>query len=95
MTKLTGTECESSTFNPALNDLISLYPIPVSGMLRIDASDVLIYRISVIDVIGRSLFSLDQLNPTSIDMSELDMGLYYVMIETNLGWNLQRVVVGR
>lgn len=95
VTKLTGTECESSTFNPALNDLITLYPIPVSGLLRIDASDVIIHRISVLDVIGRSLFTVDQLNPTAIDMSDLDMGLYYVMIETNLGWNLQRVVVGR
>jgi hypothetical protein len=95
ITKLTGTECESSTFNPALNDMISLYPIPVSGVLRIDASDVNIHRISVMDVIGRKVFNVDQLNPTSIDMSDLDMGLYYVMIETNLGWNLRRVVVGR
>jgi hypothetical protein len=95
VTKLTGTECESSTFNPGLSELINLYPIPVSGMLQIDARDVIIHRITILDVIGRTMFQLDQINPNSIDMQTLDMGLYYVMLETNLGWNLQRIVVGR
>ncbi len=95
VTKLTGTECESSIFNPALSDLITLYPIPVSGRLQIDAGEVIIHRISVLDILGRTMFQVDQVNPNEIDMKDLDMGLYYVMLETNLGWNLQRIVVGR
>lgn len=95
VTKLTGTECESSTYNPALSDLIYLYPMPVSGVLRIDAPDVTIHHVRVMDIIGRTMFQLDQLDPTEIDMGDLDMGLYYLMFETNRGWNLQRVLVGK
>ncbi len=95
VTKQTGTECATSVFNPSLSDLISLYPIPVTGMLHIEARDVTIEHVRIMDLLGRMVFSLDQVDPVEIDMGDLEMGLYYVMFETNLGWNLQRVVVGR
>jgi hypothetical protein len=95
VTKLTGMDCESSTFNPELNKRISLYPIPVSAMLHIEARDIVIQRIVVADVIGRSVLMQDDIAPVALDMRTLESGLYYVLFETNLGWTVQRVVVGR
>jgi hypothetical protein len=95
VTQLTGTECESSTFNPALNDLIRIYPNPVSGRLKIEVTDVTIHAVQITDVMGRKLMQLNTLNPTEIDMSVFDSGLYYILFETPLGWSVQHLVVSK
>jgi hypothetical protein len=95
ITKLTGTECESATYNPEINALITLYPVPVSGILEIEARDVTIHRIEIFDLLGRGIIHLDQTDPVRIDLGGLDSGLYYVMIHTDRGWGLQRIIVGK
>ncbi len=96
VTKLTGGDCGTYTFNPALDRLIRLYPVPVSEILRIETHDnVVIHRVRVFDVIGRTVLHMEELNPSTINLGSLETGMYYVMLETNFGWNLQRIAVSR
>jgi hypothetical protein len=37
----------------------------------------------------------DQINPTEIDLQGMDRGLYYIVLETNRGQSLKKVVIGK
>jgi hypothetical protein len=95
VTKLTGTDCISSASDPDLDALINVYPNPTSGTLFISSKNITVQQVRIIDLIGRTIMQTDQINPTEIDLQGMDRGLYYIVLETNRGQSLKKVVIGK
>ena len=72
-----------------LNDAFEIYPMPVQGVLNIVSSQV-ISRINLLDILGRELYCKElDTNGFNIDISTIDNGIYYILIEFESG---QRVI---
>lgn len=66
---------------------VNLYPNPTSGSLYIAADGV--REVSIIDINGRTVMSA---NSTTIDMSSLTNGIYFVRVITDNGIATKKVV---
>jgi hypothetical protein len=95
VTRLTGTDCISSASDLDLDALIYVYPNPTSGTLFISSKNITVQQVRIIDLIGRTIMQTDQINPTEIDLQGMDRGLYYIVLETNRGQSLKKVVIGK
>lgn len=87
ITELPGDDpaCITATSDQLLMD-IKLFPNPVNDILQIQ-SEQIIYSIEIIDVQGQTLIndvSFDN-ESSSLDMSDLLPGIYFVHIKTNEG----------
>lgn len=67
---------------------VELYPNPVANVLNIQAEGV--QEVSVIDVNGRTIMT--EKNVSTINMSNLANGVYYVRVITNNGVATQKIV---
>ena len=86
---------------PATSELnaISISPNPTTGKLRIDNYDLRIYDlriydlrikdIQIFDISGVQLFSTQQ---TTLDVSHLPAGIYFVQIKTEKGIVTKKIV---
>jgi hypothetical protein len=70
------------------NVAVRLFPNPTSNILNIAAEGV--KEVSVMDINGRTVMT--EQNATSIDMSELANGVYFVRVITNEGIATQKIV---
>jgi hypothetical protein len=70
-------------------EAISIYPNPTTRELRIENGNTEIQQISVFDSAGIHLFNTQQ---TTIDVSHLPAGIYFVQITTEKGIVTKRVV---
>lgn len=61
-----------------------VYPNPVSNELYIDASNVTIEKVAIYNLLGQ-LVKTSQGSKTTIDVSELSSGSYFVKVHTNQG----------
>lgn len=96
ITKVTGTQCASATFSPLPDDLISVYPIPTSGLLYVESQQIQIVQLHIIDPVGRTVFSSKyDASAGVIDIRLLDAGMYYCIVETSAGKYVRRIVVSR
>jgi hypothetical protein len=95
VTKQSGTDCVSSVYNPELDALINVYPIPTSGTLHIATTALTIHRVKIVDIIGRTVHQIDETNPTEVDVRAMESGLYYMILETDRGQSLKKVVIGK
>ena len=80
----------------AEEDGINIYPNPVTNELVVQSSKFKVESVAVFDVVGRKCFSLP-LNPlkgtsASIDVSELNPGIYFVMVKSEKGFVVRRFV---
>ena len=66
---------------------VTLYPNPTSGSLYIAADNV--REVSIIDINGRTVMSS---NATTIDMSSLNNGIYFVRVITDNGTATKKIV---
>ena len=66
---------------------ISVYPNPTSRFLNIGSPDSIIKSIKVIDLRGRQVMDVNEINDTnvSVDVSLLRSAVYFVKIQTELG----------
>ena len=70
---------------------VKLYPNPTSGQLNIEAEEMT--TVSVYDVVGQCVMqTMAQDGRTTIDMSQLQNGIYFVKVNTGNGSAVQRVV---
>ena len=67
---------------------VALYPNPTNGKLYISAEGI--QEINVIDVNGRVV--MNKRNTTTVDMTNLSQGVYFVQVITNNGVSVQKVV---
>ena len=75
--------------NPLSN--VKLYPNPTSGQLSIAAENMT--SVSVYDLVGQCVMQLSAENgQLTLDMSQLQNGIYFVKVNTANGSAVQRVV---
>ena len=73
------------------NDAFSLYPNPSSDFLNIsNPNNVEIKNISVIDINGRTIKNIN--SATTINVSDLNAGVYFVTIETAEGKSTKKFI---
>ena len=62
---------------------IEIYPNPTSGILRVGMDSREIKKLEIFDVFGRLVLS--ESHSSSLDLSKLTTGIYYLKIEMNSG----------
>ena len=67
---------------------VKVYPNPTSGIINIDGVEV--RRVSVIDLVGRTVATFDA--EQTIDIRDLPAGTYTLYIETTQGNTTRRIV---
>ncbi|GAA0871790.1 hypothetical protein GCM10009117_09360 [Gangjinia marincola] len=78
--------------NDAALQLISVYPNPVKDILTIsNTSNIILERLRVLDISGRSVIEAQSVSNT-MDISRLQSGNYFVMIQTEYGQVTRRIV---
>jgi hypothetical protein len=74
-------------------EYVAVYPNPANDFLRIKTNGTLT-NVRIMNIVGQTLYSNAAQNSNStINISELESGVYFVQIETELGTSTQKVVV--
>jgi uncharacterized protein (TIGR02145 family) len=76
------------------NEKILIYPNPTTSELRIESGKLKIENVDIFDVYGRKILSTLSLNSqyTSIDISNLPVGVYIVKISAESGEVIRKIV---
>lgn len=88
MTSLTGyAELNEDQFN--------IYPNPASSVIYFDSDISGEIQISIVDVAGRSIkqIQLSDIQNTSIDVGDLESGIYFFMVTQNDKTNIRKIVI--
>jgi hypothetical protein len=81
-----------------VRDTIAIYPNPATGLVTIFAGSTPIERVSVLNVLGVEVLTLDKPGGMSsnseitLDLSKLPSGTYFLRIQTAAGSVLRKVV---
>ena len=76
-----------------LKNNFSLFPNPTSGKIDYKKSELVINNLTIYDNTGRVVKEIKHFNENSIDVNELNDGIYYVKIETDKGIINYKLVV--
>ena len=68
---------------------ISIYPNPTSGQLKIENGELRIEKVEIVDVTGKTILMSGE---TTIDISHLPNGTYFVKIQTESGILVKKVI---
>jgi hypothetical protein len=77
-----------SSIEGALANDINIYPNPTTGIVNIDADGL--NKVVVYDVTGRMMMSVA--NESTIDISNLEAGVYFFSVETENGSAMKKLV---
>ena len=74
---------------------VNIYPNPSKGMFTINTNGASIGSISVTDILGKELFSTKPLEAslTSVDLSAMQKGIYYIVVSTHSGIMRKALVI--
>ncbi|MCL2435925.1 MAG: T9SS type A sorting domain-containing protein, partial [Lentimicrobiaceae bacterium] len=88
-----GYDCKPAIYNAIENykPMINLYPNPTTGELRIENGEWRINNVEVFDVYGKKI-TTNHLSLTTIDVSHLSNGIYFLKIYTESGVVVKKVV---
>jgi hypothetical protein len=74
-------------------EYVAVYPNPASGYLNIKTNGTLT-NVRIMNLIGQTVYSnTAQHSNSTINISDLESGVYFVQIETELGTSTQKIVV--
>lgn len=89
-------DCENVGIEPlhVTHDALQVYPNPTTGEFQVKNNELLqVTNIEVYDVYGRKLLSHTAYRPhTTLDISHLQTGTYFVKITTDVGEVIKKVV---
>lgn len=73
---------------------INVYPNPTRGELKMESGELSIEKVEIFDISGRNLLlsTFPIFQHTSIDISQLSVGTYFVKITTNSGESIKKVI---
>ena len=78
--------------NLQLNEVISLYPNPTSGVVHVDGASGIKADISVFDVTGQKIMGKSMDAATKISLNNFPDGIYIFLIRTNQGVLRKKIV---
>ncbi|MFT6246747.1 MAG: hypothetical protein ACJAXI_003530, partial [Crocinitomicaceae bacterium] len=76
----------------AVNALVKLYPNPVQNELFVESKDEQITEMTILDYSGRVVKVITNTNANSIDVSELNQGVYLLKVSTGNGVSTKRFI---
>ena len=76
-----GEACDFSTVDE-YNKSFDIYPNPTTGLLNIDGDFNEETSVRIFNNIGQVVFSLETINDFTIDLSDLQKGLYFVKLSS-------------
>jgi hypothetical protein len=56
------------------------------------SSDINVYDVSIIDLMGKEVYNSNSLSSTRIDISSLEVGNYFIVVNTDSGKQLGKFV---
>ena len=76
------------------SDGIVLYPNPTAGELRVTSYELQVTNVEIFDIYGRNLtpHTTHLLPHTSLDISHLQAGIYFVKIQTEKGIIIKKII---
>ncbi len=98
VTNYTGTinvTCATGILSVSDPESLNIYPNPGNGHFVLATSGTDLQSIQVFDLNGRLVFNQSLSGKTSIDLSDLEEGVYLVKINTGVGVLNRRVVIVR
>jgi Secretion system C-terminal sorting domain len=89
--RLTGTSLANNNFEA--KNKINLYPNPTSGLIIISGNEI--SEITIIDVLGKIVYSekYNSLNEASVNISNLNKGIYIATIATKDGFSSSQKII--
>ncbi|ESU24817.1 hypothetical protein FEDK69T_03700 [Flavobacterium enshiense DK69] len=90
--KVTGTVMSTNDF---ISSKFSVYPNPATNIVTISNSgNIQINKVAVTDINGRTVkaLNIDGGPETKVDISELNAGIYFMIIDTNEGFATKRII---
>ena len=79
----------------AENEMLSVYPNPAKGVIKVDVADELANgKLQIIDVLGKTVYNcmLNQQKST-IDISKLHSGNYFVQVSNNKKTSVKQLII--
>jgi hypothetical protein len=74
-------------------NLLSIYPNPAESFINLElTSDVSVYDVSIIDLMGKEVYKSNSLSNPRIDISSLEIGNYIIVVNSNEGKQLGKFV---
>jgi len=86
-------EDENSNNISNLESSISVFPNPTTGIVNIIAENTKIEKISVFDISGKVLENNNNFAGTTLDLSWLNNGVYFIKIQTPLEQTTHKVII--
>lgn len=73
-------------------ELVSIYPNPVSDILNIEANNVELTSIKVFSLQGQLVKEFKNLDKRNLDLSELKKGLYFIALKSDRGEVIKKFI---
>ena len=73
------------------NDAIQIYPNPVKDQLTINNGELKIINVEIVDITGKIISTFNS-QLSTINVSSLQQGIYFVKIETDKGIVTRKIV---
>ena len=88
-----GTPYSLSLSEYGKNTLCNIYPNPTTGEFKIESGEFIVENIEIFDVFGKRVEVSRASTPeSSIDISHLSAGLYFVKVTTKVGVEVKKVL---
>ncbi len=88
----TNTLLSTNNFNSIEKSEVSLYPNPTNNILNINSVET-VKSVTIIDINGRTVLQNNiNLNNPEINVAELNSGIYFVSVTTDLGTSTQKII---
>jgi hypothetical protein len=85
----------ASVFNNSISSSLKVYPNPAEAFTVIKSEKAIIQGIILLDINGREIVEIKDLNTYEhlLEMPSLTKGIYFIQIETNLGFGVKKLLV--
>ena len=72
---------------------IKLYPNPAQNNFTVDLIDNTKQQLQIFDLTGKQILQQTITSKTTVDVSSLDNGVYFVLLKNQTGISTQKIVV--
>ena len=73
--------------------MLSIYPNPAESFINLElSSDINVYDVSIIDLMGKEVYNSNSLSSTRIDISSLEVGNYIIVVNSDSGKQLGKFI---